>query len=143
MMPMVLNIALFSIQPGVMPFQMDFLAFVKSYFALASFVCLVWMMLSQWDTLVMLAWYTLESLDRAVQASYGVASNPRKTEDNSNEASTEDIDVDGGNNREGAIPSASGRTIWRYFNVQLPRRDEQGTPVTEAEPEGLTTVVCV
>ncbi|KAL1865311.1 hypothetical protein Daus18300_007201 [Diaporthe australafricana] len=143
MMPMILNIALFSIQPGVMPFQMNFLAFVKSYFALALFVCLVWMILSQWDTLVMLAWYTLESLDRAVQASYGADIDPSKGEDDANEASTVDLDVDGQDSRIGEISSATGRAIWRHFNVNLPRRDEPGAPVTEAEPADLANVICV
>ena len=124
-MPMVLNIALFSIQPGVMPFRMDFLAFVKCYFALASVVCLVWMILSQWETLVMCACYALETCDNVIHTyprtnrskTDQVQSDKESGAENKNDVA-EVGQIDG-------ISSASDRSIWSSFGAKLLVRRSQ------------------
>lgn len=75
-MPMILDIALFSIQPGVMPFQMNFLAFVKSYFSLALFSCVIWVVLSQWNALKLCLRFTGEGLNSFFRASFKRGSKP-------------------------------------------------------------------
>lgn len=63
---MALNIGLFSIQPGVMPFQMDFLAFVISFLVLSLLVSVLWVIIYQWDTLVALLCYARHGFDGIV-----------------------------------------------------------------------------
>lgn len=80
-MPMILDIALFSIQPGVMPFQMNFIAFVKSYFFLALFSCVIWVVLSQWDALKLCLRLTGEGLNSFFRASFKRGSKPGNGEE--------------------------------------------------------------
>lgn len=140
MLPMVLNIALFSIQPGVMPFPMNFTAFVISYFALASFVCLAWVLLVQWDSLVGLVQYVLGRLGSAISVSTpGAESNPTFGDEPGNETMANYFDANDGS-RFRRVLYASGKSIWRRLKL-LVRRGGRGVPV--AEPTGLASVVCV
>lgn len=138
MLPMVLNIALFSIQPGVMPFQMNFTAFIISYFALASVVCVVWVLLVQWDTLVRLVRHALGRLDSAVHMSpSGAGSNPTAGDEPENEPKADDINAYGDRNWLRGILYTAGKSISRQ--LKLVRRGGGGNP--EAEPAGLASVV--
>ncbi|KAK2599779.1 hypothetical protein N8I77_011504 [Diaporthe amygdali] len=144
MMPMALNIALFSTQPGVLPFQMTFIAFVTSFFALALIVCMVWVILSQWDALVVLICYTLKNLDSAFQGPSGGETKSEYVEDQASETRAMSTGVDGGSNRMDAAPSRPTRTIWRHLNIHLPvRRGQVVAPEESHELADLETVVCV
>lgn len=140
-MPMILNIALFSIQPGVMPFQMDFLAFVKSFFALASVVCLVWIALSKWDSLVIVAYYAMKSLDKRLHT-LSRARSKSADEEQASETSGSALDSNVENSRMDGESSQTGTSFWRFYNPQLlVRRGQRGAPATEVEPVGLAAIV--
>ena len=82
-MPAVLNLGVFSIPPEVMPFTMDFHAFVKSFFVLASLVALVWFILSQLNVLRYFLRFVLLRMDGMVQriAQTGQASTEKSARD--------------------------------------------------------------
>ncbi|KAH8748871.1 hypothetical protein F5883DRAFT_652987 [Diaporthe sp. PMI_573] len=85
MMPMVLDIALFSIQPGVMPFQMDFLAF--------------------WDTLMLRGCFVLENLNSAFRPSSKTGNKPANGEEQASKMSGASADTDGDNSQmDGTSP---------------------------------------
>lgn len=119
MMPMVLNIALFSIQPGVLPFQMDFLAFVKSYFALALFSCVVWIVSSQWDTLKLSACFPLHNLNIVFQASFRTGNKPAHGEEQASKTSAASTDADENNSQMDETPPYRRKPFWPSFNPQV------------------------
>lgn len=98
-MPMVLDIALFSIQPGVMPFQMNFLSFVKSYVSLALFSCVVWVVLSQWEALKLRLRSTGQDLNSFFRASFNTESKSGDGEERVQLLDTQ-IDVERGQYQE-------------------------------------------
>lgn len=116
---MVLNIALFSIQPGVLPFRMDFLAFVKSYLALASFCCVTWIVLSQWDTLILCAWFALDNLKSAFQASFRTGNKPAHGEEQASKTNAASTDADENNSQMDETPPHCRKSFWPFFNPQI------------------------
>lgn len=139
MLPMVLNIALFSIQPGVMPFQMNFTAFVISYFALASFVCLAWVLLVQWDSLVRLVQNILRRLDSAFKVSpSGAERNSKIGDEPGPETMANELDSDGDSRRFRGVFYAARKSIWNHLQLLVGRG---GRGVLETEPAGLASVV--
>lgn len=80
-MPAVLNMGLFSIPQDIMPFTMNFSAFVKSFFGLACLVALVWGVLSQLSALFYAFEWLLRSVDEIFQAYIHEARKPADTHD--------------------------------------------------------------
>lgn len=134
MMPMVLNIALFSIQPGVMPFRMDFLAFVKSYFALASFVCVVWVILSQWDTLMAFACHARQSFDDMVHKSPKTKSRNTDEVESRDQRSDENSDSAGQSRHEDGMSNKTEKLTRNSFRDKYSfRRGDSGATSTAAD----------
>lgn len=134
MMPMVLNIALFSIQPGVMPFRMDFLAFVKSYFALASFVCVVWVILSQWDTLMAFACHARQSFGDIVHKSPKTKSRTTDEVESRDQRNHENSNFAGEIRHEDGISSTSENLTRNSFRDKFSvRRGDRGATSRAAD----------
>lgn len=126
-----------------MPFRMDFLAFVKSYFALALFFCVVWVILSQWDTFMMFVCFTYDRMDNAVHLPSGSS---RDITDGQHASTKRDGDLgvaDGDNQMHVLIPEAR-KSVWGRFSAGLfLRRGQQGAATAAVEPAGLAAIVYV
>lgn len=134
MMPMMLNIALFSIQPEVMPFRMDFLAFVKSYFALASLVFVVWVILSQWDTLMAFACHARQRFDDIVHKSPKTKSGTTDEVESRDQRSDENSNFAGELTHEDGISSTSETFTRNSFRDKFSvRRRDRGATSTAAD----------
>lgn len=137
-------VALFSTQPGVLPFHVDFPAFVKSYFALAFFFCIVWTFLSQWDSLVMIVRSKLERTDDAVQVPSGSTRDPTHGERTCEESDNNLVIAQENVQMSNSIPVPQS-SAWCRFSAGLflRRGGQQETSERANEPAGLTAVVCV
>lgn len=116
---MVLNIALFSIQPDVLPFRMDFIAFVKAYFALTSFFCVIWIVSSHWDTLVLCGWSALDNLNSVFQASFRTGNKPAHGEEQASKTGAASTDADENNSQMDETPPHCRKAFWPFFNPQI------------------------
>lgn len=126
-----------------MPFQMDFLAFVKSYFALALFFCVVWVILSQWDTFMMFVCFTYDRMDNAVHMPSGLSRDTSGGQHASGKSDSNTGATDEDTQMNGSVPE-SRKSVWGRFSAGLfLRRGHEGAATTAVEPAGLTAIVYV
>lgn len=98
---------------------MNFRAFVKSYFSLALFLCVIWLVLSQWDTLVSLGYSALQYLNGALGVAAKSVTRPTYRKPEAIEPSGTSSGEDGESNPRDKTPPQCRKSIWHWFDPQI------------------------
>lgn len=137
-MPIIVDIALFTIQAGVIPFRTDFLGFVKLYFLLVIFSWGMWMVFSKWDSVVLVLHCTGKALKRSFQALFQIGSKAGDGEEHP-QLYNPQIDVERGRYQD-RIRSRVGRIHSKAQHVADFNRATSGARRSNIEAPGEVTI---